>query len=84
MYVKPKISYGQKLVFPIWKVRNPINSAASGHEEAIKEMRVYILPNDEKWKVNLIAEIALIKKDQLDIEFDEEDLISILYHICCD
>ena len=75
---------GRKLCFLFEKFEIQSIQQLVAMRNKMKEMRVYILPNDEKWKVNLIAEIALIKKDQLDIEFDEEDLISILNHICCD
>ena len=47
-------------------------------------MKVYDLPIHENWKVKLIAEVALIKKDQLEIDFDGEALSSILDFICCD
>ena len=50
----------------------------------LKDMRVYDLPDEEKWKIKLIAEICLIRKNHLEIEFDQEHLNQILDLICCD
>ena len=50
----------------------------------LKDMRVYDLPDEENWKIKLIAEICLIRKNHLEIEFDQEHLNQILDLICCD
>ena len=50
----------------------------------LKDMRVHDLPDEEKWKMKLIAEICLIRKNHLEIEFDQEHLNQILDLICCD
>ena len=47
-------------------------------------MRVYNLPGEENWKVNLIAEICRIRKNHLEVEFDQEHLSLILDFVCCD
>ena len=49
---------------------------------AIKNTRVYNLPEDETWKVGLIEELSLIKKNHLDISFENDDLEEILEVIC--
>ena len=49
----------------------------------IRGMKVYELPPDENWKLELVTEIALLKKDHLEIDFDPEDLSFILDFICC-
>ena len=46
-------------------------------------MKVYALSPDENWKVKLITEIDLQKKNHLEINFDQEDLSFILDFICC-
>ena len=54
-----------------------------GLKSKIRGMKVYALPPDENWKVKLITEIALQKKNHLEIDFDQEDLSFILDFICC-
>ena len=46
------------------------------------EPRVHSLAEDEKWKPPLIKELALLKKNFLSIDFDEEHLTEILDHVC--
>ena len=53
-------------------------------KNTLKKLRVYTLPEEEKWKVSLLKEIALIKKGQLDIDFDEKNLEEILEAVCTD
>ena len=48
----------------------------------IKKSRVYPLPDEEVWKTKIIEDICLLKKDQLEIAFDLENLEDILQHIC--
>ena len=50
----------------------------------LRAIRVYDLPGEENWKVNLIEEICLIRKNHLEIEFDQENLNQILDFVCCD
>ena len=38
----------------------------------LKKLRIYTLPEEENWKISLLKEIALFKKGQLDIDFDEK------------
>ena len=40
------------------------------------------MPEAENWKVKFIKEIALIKKEHLEVEFDDEDLDNILELLC--
>ena len=51
---------------------------------AVKKHRVYPLPKEETWKINLIRELALLRKGQLQINFDEKNLEEILEAICTD
>ena len=40
----------------------------------IKKSRVYPLPDEVVWKTKLMVDICLLKKDQLEIAFDLENL----------
>ena len=51
-------------------------------KEGLKKTRVYNLPSCEKWKLSLIEELALSKKNLLDIDFDEEHLQDLLDYVC--
>ena len=51
---------------------------------AIKKHRVYSLPKEETWKINFIREQALLKKGQLEINFEEKNLDAIFEAICTD
>ena len=51
-------------------------------KNTLKKLRVYSLPEEEMWKVSVMKEIALIKKGQLDIDFDEKSLEEILEAVC--
>ena len=57
-------------------------SALIAAKNTIKKSRVHPLPSDQSWKTNLIEEICLTKKNQLQINFDTDDLDKILDHIC--
>ena len=48
----------------------------------IKKSRVYPLPDEEVWKTKIIEDICLLKKDELEVAFDLENLEDILQHIC--
>ena len=51
---------------------------------AIKKARVYNLSENETWKIQLIKEISLVKKEHLEIAFDDEDFEEMLMCICTD
>ena len=52
----------------------------------LKTMKVYTLLDQEMWKINLIEEVALLRKNHLDLDFDQDQLDSILVlgYICVD
>ena len=50
----------------------------------LKKQRVYTLPEEEAWKISLLKEISLIKKGQLQVNFDDKDLENILEFISTD
>ena len=51
-------------------------------KEVIKKSEMFPLPVEEGWKVNMIEEISLVKKEQIDMEFELDDLDEILLYIC--
>ena len=55
-----------------------------GKKQVLRKKRIYTLPEAEEWKVKLIMEIALIKKEHLEVEFDEQDLDDIIGLLCQD
>ena len=48
----------------------------------LKKLRVYNLPNEEAWKINILKEITYVKREQLEVQFDDKDLEDILMYIC--
>ena len=73
---------GQNLNFLLDKYRKENIQELIKDLYAIKNTRVYNLPEDETWKVGLIEELSLIKKNHLDISFENDDLEEILEVIC--
>ena len=51
-------------------------------KQSLKKLRVHSLPADEFWKIGFIKEIALIKKDHLEVHFDDNCLEEILEVLC--
>ena len=75
---------GQNVNFLMTKLEKQTLSALINDKVHIKKSRVYKPINDDTWKINLIKEISLIKKDLLEVSFEDEDLEEILMHICTD
>ena len=48
----------------------------------LKKMRVYPLPKEETWKISLLEDISLARKQLIDLDFDDKDLEKILDFIC--
>ena len=48
----------------------------------LKKLRVYTLPEEEKWKVSLMKEVALVRKGQLELDFEDKNLEEILESVC--
>ena len=51
-------------------------------KDSIKFSKVYPIRPDNSWKVNLIEEISLVKKELLEVDFEEDELEIILDYIC--
>ena len=75
---------GQNVKFLMTKLEKQTLSSLIDDRLAIKKARVYNLSENETWKIQLIKEISLVKKEHLEIAFDDEDLEEILMFICTD
>ena len=51
-------------------------------KDSIKFSKVYPIRPDNSWKVNIIEEISLVKKELLEVDFEEDELEIILDYIC--
>ena len=49
---------------------------------SLRDRQVYPLEAEELWKVRMIEEVSLIKKDLLEIDFEEQFLDDILQDLC--
>ena len=50
-----------------------------GDKDWVKKARVFPLPEEEVWKISMMEEICLAKKEHIEIEFDMDELDEILY-----
>ena len=73
---------GQNLHFLLDKHQKPNFYDLFKEKNMIKKSRVYSLPEDEAWKVGMIEELSLVKKDLLEISFKKENLDEILEFLC--
>ena len=73
---------GQNVNFLMYKYKKTDLKALVMAKNSIKKARVHPLPHDESWKINILQEICLLKKDHIDIEFDEKNLDDILEFVC--
>ena len=53
-------------------------------KNVIKKQRVHCMTMEGGWKLNIIKEISLIKKEDLETVFDMENLEDILKFVCTD
>ena len=51
-------------------------------KQTLKRKKVHNLPKEETWKINLVQELTYVKKDLLEVQFDDKYLEDILMHIC--
>ena len=49
-----------------------------------EKSKINLIAENEEWKVNLIQEISLLLKEQLEIEFDNFHLEEMLRFVCTD
>ena len=75
---------GQNLNFLLVKYNMPSTESMLSRRCEVKWSRVNPLEEEDNWKVTLIEEICLAKKDFIDINFCEEDLEEILKFVCTD
>ena len=73
---------GQNVKFLLGKFQKKDLAALIAEKLNLKKLRIHSLKEEDAWKINLIEEISLIKKEHLETSFDEEDLEEILEFIC--
>ena len=73
---------GQNLKFLLQKYSKQNMTALFSEKDDIKNSRVYILQENELWKVNLMEDFSLAKKNLLELPFEIESLDDILEDIC--
>ena len=73
---------GQNVKFLLGKFQKQDLAALIAGKQSLIKSRIHSLKEEDAWKINLIEEISLIKKEHLETSFDEEDLEEILKFIC--
>ena len=73
---------GQNISFLLQKYSKLTLAELIVDRNTIKKNTVAQLSENEKWKLNIIEEVSLVKKGHLEIDFDEEQLEEILDYIC--
>ena len=73
---------GQNLKFLLLKYSKQDMTALFCEKDVIKSSRVNILQENELWKVNLMEDFSLVKKNLLELPFEIENLDEILDDIC--
>ena len=75
---------GQNLYYLLQKYNKDSIAGLMLDKNTLKKARVYQLSENEHWKTNIIEELSLIKKGQLENNFDEDFLEEILDYVCTD
>ena len=73
---------GQNTKFLLQKYMKQDMKSLTLDKNNIKKARVYPIKKEESWKVELAREICLIKKDHLELNFDDKDIDDILEFVC--
>ena len=73
---------GQNINFLLQKHSKQTLAELVVDRNTIKKATVSPISENEKWKLNIIEEVSLVKKGQLEADFDEELLDEILDYIC--
>ena len=72
----------QNLAYLLSKYKKTSVQALISEKLHIKKSRVYQSLEEDSWKISMIEEITLLKKDHLEMDFDAENLEDILDYIC--
>ena len=73
---------GQNIQFLCLKYNKLTLPSLLADKNSIKFTKVNPITPGKSWRLNLIEEISLLKKDHLELEFDQEHLDTILNYIC--
>ena len=73
---------GQNINYLLDKHKMDSMAKLISEKNNLKKLRVYTLPAEEKRKVSLMKEVALVRKGQLELEFEDKILEEILEAVC--
>ena len=73
---------GQNMKFLLSKYSKHSMAALFSEKDVIKNARVYTLQENDLWKVNLMQDFSLVKKNLLDLPFEIDNLDEILEEVC--
>ena len=73
---------GQNMKFLLSKYSKYSMAALFSEKDVIKNARVYSLQENDLWKVNLMQDFSLVKKNLLELPFEIENLDEILEEVC--
>ena len=73
---------GQNISYLLLKYKKLTLSSLVAEKNSNKSSGIHPYSVEESWKLKLIEEICLIRKDHLELEFDSENLETILDYIC--
>ena len=73
---------GQNTRFLLQKYKKQDMKSLAMDKNNIKKARVYPINKEESWKVELVKEICLVKKEHLELNFEDKDIDDILEYVC--
>ena len=73
---------GQNIKYMLDKHKMDSMAKLVAEKNNLKKLRVYTLPEEEQWKVPLMKEVALVRKGQLELDFEDKNLEEILEAVC--
>ena len=73
---------GQNLQYLLHKYNKLTIQALTADKNSIKNSRVYPFSTDDIWKIKLMEEICLVRKNHLELDYDMKNLDKILEFIC--
>ena len=75
---------GQNLFYLCKKFYCKSLTQLTASKKKIRESKIHYLPEEEKWKTGIVEELGRLKKNLIDIDFDEDFLNEILDYVCLD
>ena len=76
------VTTGQNVNILLQKYNKSSLVTLMSDRNSVKKRRIYPLPKEEIWKISLLEDVSLARKELIDINFDDKDLEEILNFIC--